>query len=81
MGAAVSRFHDVTGEIFGRLTARRIVARDQIGRAIWECDCMCGGTKRTRIDNLVSGDTRSCGCLYRRAIALSLGIPTIEEHW
>lgn len=55
---------NLTGRTFGRLTVLApidvIVDR---GRTLYECRCECGKTVITRRDNLLSGDTRSCGCL------------------
>lgn len=51
-------FTDLTGRIFGRLT----VQGHQGGRR-WRCQCECGNTTEVSRSNLVSGDSRSCGCL------------------
>lgn len=31
----------------------------------YECACDCGGKITLRINNIVSGNTKSCGCLRR----------------
>lgn len=49
------------GDIFGRLT---ITARVD-HRAIWRCDCICGGEKNVKSSKLLSGHTSSCGCAKR----------------
>ena len=58
---------DLTGETFGRLTVirqyRRITVDDKRTESIWLCRCSCGAEKIVRLKNLVSGGTRSCGCL------------------
>lgn len=57
---------DLTGRRFGRLTARHpIVKRDPKGSIIWHCSCKCGGETDVPQDRLVSGNTKSCGCLKR----------------
>jgi hypothetical protein len=58
---------DLTGETFGRLTVirqyRRIAVDEKRTESIWLCRCSCGAEKIVRLKNLVSGGTRSCGCL------------------
>lgn len=53
---------DLTGQRFGRLVAQRRVYRT-IGKPAWECTCDCGATAYPRADALLSGVSRSCGCL------------------
>lgn len=55
---------DLAGRTFGRLTAIRRVASSREG-SIWECSCECGKSTRVTAGRLVSGKTRSCGCLAR----------------
>jgi len=58
---------DLTGQVFGRLTAIR-----DTGKRIWyshgshiiyECLCECGSVVEVRRHLLLCGHTRSCGCL------------------
>ncbi len=35
----------------------------------WRCKCDCGKIIEVRQDSLRSGNTRSCGCIARRAYA------------
>lgn len=53
---------DLTGQIFGRLT---VIGRDPNGKRgrFWICRCECGKEALVRVDHLLSGATRSCGCL------------------
>jgi len=56
-------FIDLTGKIFGRLT---VVCRDGVyknGNIIWICLCECGKKKRILGHSLITGNTKSCGCL------------------
>jgi hypothetical protein len=59
--------HDITGQRFGRLVALRMERSDG-ARPRWRCLCDCGNEKAIRLHELRSGDTRSCGCLYRETI-------------
>lgn len=60
------RTNDLAGQKFGRLTAVRIVGRDKSGYCTWLCSCECGGEKIVQSGSLSAGQTKSCGCLYRR---------------
>jgi hypothetical protein len=65
---------DLTGKRFGRLTAVAFAGYDDRDpwkrRAIWHCECSCGGAPAApvRAENLFSGQVRSCGCLRRRGV-------------
>lgn len=54
--------NDLSGKIFGRLT---VLCRDKnSGKKVqWFCTCACGGVATVSSSNLVTGKTRSCGCL------------------
>ena len=54
---------DITGSLFGKLTAIKKVATHKKGYAIWFCECECGEYTKVRSDHLKSGNTSSCGCL------------------
>ena len=57
---------DLTGRVFGRLTVKKY--NDTVGkerkRARWLCQCDCGKTCVIRANNLLRGNTKSCGCLH-----------------
>jgi hypothetical protein len=72
------KFIDITGQRFGRLTVieraedhvcetyKPYMKDPVVTRATrWRCRCDCGGEITTLRCNLVSGATRSCGCLRR----------------
>lgn len=53
---------DLTGQRFERLVVLR--RTDNMGKqTAWLCRCECGTEKAVPYWNLVSGQTRSCGCL------------------
>lgn len=58
---------DITGEVFGRLTAVAPVRKVPPGEWIWQLTCACGGTKEARVAQLRAGKAKSCGCLAREA--------------
>lgn len=58
-----ARRNDLAGKKFGRLTAIEPTDK-RVGNAIvWRCQCECGNTCEVPSRSLISGNTRSCGCL------------------
>lgn len=53
---------DLKGETFGKLTVVE-KAGTKNGSSIWKCMCECGNIKIVAAGNLVSKNTKSCGCL------------------
>lgn len=53
---------DLTGRVFARLAVQRLGARLH-GKIAWQCLCECGKEALVSSTNLVTGNTRSCGCL------------------
>lgn len=59
---------DMTGRRFGSLTVTEYAGRR--GRNhYWKCQCDCGCQAEVSQNNLVSGHTKSCGCLQRQSPA------------
>jgi len=60
---------DLSGQIFDRLTALepvRFVCKDASKTRLgFRCACICGTITHVRATQLLSGQTRSCGCLER----------------
>lgn len=55
---------DISGKKFNRWTAIKLAEtpKGHVGR-YWLCQCDCGSQKIVRQCNLISGTTKSCGCL------------------
>lgn len=51
------------GQRFGRLTAIEPVGYAASKRIKWLCRCDCGNETEVASDKLISGHTRSCGCI------------------
>ena len=58
-----SRVRDLTGRRFGRLLAISRVDNQKDRNSLWLCKCDCGNEKNVVSFSLVSGRTKSCGCL------------------
>ena len=56
---------DLTGKVFGRLTVTGLAGKDKNQKLLWNTVCSCGQTKIVRGEQLIQGQTRSCGCLKR----------------
>lgn len=68
--------HDLTGQVFGRLTALRPTAAEST-EATWLCQCECGNRKAVRSSTLRNGTTRSCGCLRAEQYESRKGKPCV----
>lgn len=65
----MSKKSDLTGLRFGRLTAVSCVGYDpKIHGTVWKFACDCGNEKITSTNQVVSGKTKSCGCLNAELI-------------
>ena len=57
-----SKLKDLVGQRFGMLVVIKDVGREN-GKVVWECLCDCGNYKNVITGKLLSGNTKSCGCL------------------
>jgi len=64
----MTRIRDISNETFGRLRAIAWVGRTAGRKSLWECECECHAEPVITRDNLVTGHTRSCGCLQRDTV-------------
>ena len=62
---SAKKYQDLTGLPFGYYTAIRQDGCDSQGVPYWLCRCRCGNEKRVWVYSLLSGASRSCGCLQR----------------
>ena len=58
---------DRTGDRYGMLTVLHREPNNLNGEVIWMCACDCGGSTAVRSASLITGNTRSCGCLVTTA--------------
>jgi hypothetical protein len=61
----MSRYRDLTGLTFGRLTAIEPIGQNANRQYRWKCRCSCGNEHIATGSSLIEGDTLSCGCLRR----------------
>lgn len=55
---------DHAGIRYGRLVATSKAENSRSGRIRWNCTCDCGNSVVVQTNALVSGNTRSCGCIH-----------------
>lgn len=58
-------FKDISGKKYGRLTPLEMVGQNEQHRALWFCECECGGNIVATTSDITRGHTRSCGCLRK----------------
>jgi len=68
----MGKFIDEVGNHYGRLTVIKR-AESKSGAARWLCKCDCGNETLIFGSNLRKGHTKSCGCLQKERVSLSVG--------
>lgn len=60
------KYKDLKGQKFGRLSVISLSKqRTASGSLKWNCKCDCGSSIRVMANSLLSGNTKSCGCLKK----------------
>jgi hypothetical protein len=78
---ASSKFKDLTGQIFGRLTVLRFVRMTEPNRvSIYECQCACGKIKEVDRASLIRKYTLSCGCYNRDKQMAAHGVASFNNY-
>jgi hypothetical protein len=72
---------DLTNRRFGNLVALECIGRSGGGKISWKCQCDCGSVTCTRTSRLLSGHTRSCGCLSGTSLKSRTGrVSLYKQH-
>jgi hypothetical protein len=61
----MSRFIDLVGRVYGKLTVTSRHLPNKGSHAVWLCKCECGNSVKVITASLNYGNTRSCGCLLK----------------
>lgn len=75
------KLKDLTGQRFGRLRVLGRAGASRAKKTTWFCTCNCGRRLVVNGDNLISGNTSSCGCLkseLRRALNQARRAPPVN---
>lgn len=59
---------DLTGKRFGRLVVVRETDERCGSSVIWQCACDCGHASKVPSTSLITGNTKSCGCLQKEQV-------------
>ena len=62
-GFAMARFVDRTGQKFGKLTVLYHAGKNKLNKILWQCRCDCGNELPIVAGSLVTGNTKTCGCV------------------
>ncbi len=57
--------YELAGKKFNKLTVLEVSDKKSGRRRYWKCKCDCGEFTQVETSKLISGWTKSCGCLYR----------------
>jgi len=57
------KISSLVGGQFGRLTVEDLHGTDKHCGSVWVCSCSCGKIVNVKRSHLMSGQTKSCGCL------------------
>ena len=57
--------HLLKNKRFGRLVVLRESGKAKDRSILWDCSCDCGKVIKVKSRSLVSGETKSCGCLRK----------------
>lgn len=60
---------DLSGKIFGRLTAVDYIRKGKNNSVYWICNCKCGNVTEVEHFRLKHGVIQSCGCLWLESIS------------
>lgn len=75
----MSKRIDISGHKFGRLTVIKFSHVGKRRELIWLCRCDCGESRFVVISHLISGHSKSCGCLSREK-ARDRGKKLLTKH-
>lgn len=64
----MGKLKDLTGKSFGRLSVIKETKRRNRGSVVWVCRCVCGHNVFVSSLNLMSGSTKSCGCIRKELL-------------
>lgn len=71
-------YKNLSGKVFSRLTVKEEVGINSDGAITWRCECLCGDTCVVAGKNLLSGNTKSCGCRKREASAENIARRVVD---
>ena len=70
----MSKFIDLTGKKFNKLTVVKRLENSIGGVSVWLCQCECGNFTTVRGSNIKNGSVKSCGCLLKEGTTTTHGL-------
>lgn len=64
------KFKSLVGKKFGKLEVISFSYKNNLGKAYWLCKCDCGKKIITSGSNLVTGQSKSCGCFRSKLLSV-----------
>ena len=61
--------NNLVGKKFGKLMVLSLLEERKKSKVVYKCICDCGNSCETQSDNLVSGNSKSCGCVKKIRLA------------
>jgi AraC-like DNA-binding protein len=68
----MGKYLNISGKVFDRLTALYPIKTDT-GVNKWVCRCICGNEHSVQTNKLITGQVKSCGCLFKEKIKKGMG--------
>lgn len=59
----MGKYKNITGERFSKLVAIERIGVNIYRKSIWKCVCDCGNEVNISLGELLTGNTKSCGCI------------------
>lgn len=66
-------YKDLSGKVFHRWTVKNFDCTNRRNAAWWICQCICGVIRSVGGASLVSGQSKSCGCLHSDNVKNNIG--------
>lgn len=76
----MSKFSDITGNTYGRLTVTGYSHTTHYRKTMWKCSCECGNICIVQRGHLISGGTTSCGCYHAEIFSAIITKHDLVNH-
>ena len=75
-----TRVKDLTNQKFGKLTALYSIGSNNNKNIIWHCKCECGEECDVASHDLLTGNTKSCGCMRTKSFGDDVILTAIRKN-
>lgn len=74
------KINNIKGKVFGRIAVIEFSHKDSNNKACWKCLCECGNEVILIGSDLISGNTKSCGCLKKDTVSARNTVHGLSNH-